>query len=111
MSSVQQYHNNQYANGQYHNFIPPKQPTTMLMEIANIKQEPTSNGGGGIPPTSLAALNFQEMFEKEKKASKFKCDICGKYFAKKPTLKLHMRSVTFTLLCLKPIRQKCNLSK
>jgi len=92
MTSVQQYHNNQYANGQYHNFIPPKQPTTMLMEIANIKQEPNAtNGGGVIPPTSLAAINFQEMFEKEKKASKFKCDICGKFFAKKPTLKLHMR--------------------
>jgi hypothetical protein len=92
MSSVQQYQNHQYQNGQYHNFIPPKQP--MIMEIANIKQEPNVSNlasANGMPPGSLTALNFHEMFEKEKKASKFKCDICGKFFAKKPTLKLHMR--------------------
>ena len=81
----------QYGAGQYHNFLPPGKPSAMLMEIANIKQEPVAGNCISAVPSSIAALSFQEMFDKEKKASKFKCDICDKYFAKKPTLKLHMR--------------------
>ena len=82
----------QYGSQAYHNFLPPGKPSTMLMEIANIKQEPSAaNCLAAVPSASIAALSFQEMFDKEKKASKFKCDICDKYFAKKPTLKLHMR--------------------
>ena len=58
---------------------------TMIQETPpTIKQEP--NGLNNVMSCSDIG-----MYDKDKRTNKYKCDICDKNFAKKPTLKLHMR--------------------
>ena len=60
----------------------------MIPELPAIKQEPTLNSVAVQQPITSENLF---MYDKDKKVTKYKCDICDKHFAKKPTLKLHMR--------------------
>ena len=62
----------------------------MIPELPTIKQEPTLNAVTVQQPITSENLF---MYDKDKKVTKYKCDICDKHFAKKPTLKLHMRLV------------------
>ena len=58
------------------------QQQDVQQQVPTIKQEPN---------LSSMPCNDIVMFDKDKRASKYKCDVCDKNFAKKPTLKLHMR--------------------
>ena len=58
------------------------QQQDVQQQVPTIKQEPNMSS---LPCTDIV------MFDKDKRNSKYKCDVCDKNFAKKPTLKLHMR--------------------
>ena len=65
------------------NHVIPNQMTMVQEQQApTIKQEPNSLNN---------MCSDMVMYEKDKRTSKYKCDVCDKNFAKKPTLKLHMR--------------------
>ena len=61
----------------------------MIQEVPAIKQEPNQNNH--LQGALSNGIQDMVMYDKEKKVTKYKCEICDKHFAKKPTLKLHMR--------------------
>ena len=71
----------------------------MIPELPTIKQEPTLNAVTVQQPITTENLF---MYDKDKKVTKYKCDICDKHFAKKPTLKLHMRLVGMIIFLRPP---------